>query len=122
MPNLSDLLNAMSAQEDEPKIKISLGGEIECLTDAYCALLTTHKFTPGMIIRQKPACRIYKDLGDNGIAIVIELLPEPILTGLNEHYGSDGLRMPVDMVVGEWRASAGAFVIHHVDSRRFEPS
>lgn len=117
MPSLMDLLRESS--DDEPE-RPKLAADIEAirLRDSYAAFNEQHVFKPGMIVRQKPQVRLYKAFGDNDRAIVVEMLPEPVIAGLDRG-GTSHYREPLDMLIG--CMSNDDFAIYHVDSRRFEP-
>lgn len=106
--------------EEPDRTSISREGEIACLRDALDALMTKNEFKVKMIVRQKPACKGYKSYSDNGLAIVVELLDEPIIR-VDVDSTSGHYRESMDMIVGEWDANQGVFVTFHVDSRRHEP-
>ena len=120
--DINDMLRHLRAHiapdyEDGPP-PISFDGEVECLRYAFRALNTRHAFVPGMIIRQKPGCRVYKDT-PNGVAIVVEMLDEIILETETSSQTS-GFRIPMDMIIA-LRSADGDINLFHVDSRRFEP-
>src|SRR5271154_1911711 len=62
-PSRPRLSTAMSAQD---------------LQDGLTALTVTHCFSPGMIVRQKRSCTMYRDLSEDGLAIVVEVLEAPL--------------------------------------------
>lgn len=126
MAGLGDYLSAMSRSigDDEPE-RPKLAPDIEAirLRDSLAAFNERHEFRPGMIVRQKPQARGYKTYGDNDQAIVIEMLPVPIIAPVADH-GSCYYREPIDMLVGSIEPttdSSDQFCVYHVDSRRFEP-
>ena len=106
--------------DDKPE-RPKLAADIERirLVDCLDAFNRRHVFRPGMIVRQKPQARIYKGFGDNDLAIVVELLSEPIISGLDLN-GASHYREPHDMIVGSLEGEKD-FCLFHVDSRRFEP-
>lgn len=99
--------------------KISRDGEIENLRAALSALQMANQFSVGDIVSQKPGCRLYRDISDNGLAIVVELLPSPMPANDGQDAASHCFRQTVDMVIGQWTLD-GSFILHHVDSRRYE--
>lgn len=112
------------SDDDEPK-RPKLAPDIEAirLRDSLAAFIDYHELKPGMTVRQKPQARLYTGFGDNDIAIVVALLPEPIISNAIEKFGTAHFREPVDMIVGsiEHFDDKEVFTLYHVDSRRFEP-
>jgi hypothetical protein len=117
-----ELLRRMAdeAQQEMDRPKISRIGEIEVLREGLRLLNTAHNFSPGMIVQQKPGCENYKTLSDNGVAIVVEVLAEPIIISREDDLGGMNFRTPMDMIIGEY-SSDGNFCLFYVDKRRFEP-
>ena len=105
------------AEEARPKLAADI--ERIRLVDCLSAFNERHEFRPGMIVRQKPQALNYKGFGDNDQAIVVELLAEPIIAGLEAH-GTSHYRERQDMIVGSLE-DGKLFCLFHVDSRRFEP-
>lgn len=116
-----DFITALARRlnDDDNRPKISYEGEVECLRDAFAQFNERHVFKPGDLVRQKPQASIYKTISDNGVSVVVEMLPEPII--LPSEPGTAHYREPNDMIIGE-RKSTGEFLLYHVDSRRFEPA
>lgn len=123
MPSLGDMLRDMGAESDALE-RPKLAPDIEAirLRDALAALNVRHEFRPGMIVRQKPQAQSYQTLGGNDMAIVVELLDEPIIDDESE-VGSAYYRQRLDMIIGAIfpRGARVTFNFYHVDSRRFEP-
>ena len=118
--NIQDMLEQMSNQgNQENHPKLTYGEEVAALRESLAAHNTKHHFEPGMLVRQKPAARVYQDLSPNQVGIVVEVLAEPIVD-TSRPSGSPHYRERMDMIVGE-RAPNGDFLLMHVDSRRFEP-
>lgn len=103
-------------EEENPRPKIAILGEIANLRAALGAYETHHDFVAGDLVRQKDACRIYDDsISDNRIAIVVEVYPRPrTIATTPDCY-------PVTMTIGEWDVSDGTFVFFQVDGARYEP-
>jgi hypothetical protein len=116
---IMDLMQAMADDNEPSRPKLAPDIEAIRLRDSYDALLVKHEFRPGMIVRQKPQAINYKEFGDNGLAIVIEVLAEPIIVGL-DNPGSNRHRERQDIIVGSIEDER-MFCLFHVDSRRFEP-
>lgn len=109
----------INPSEDE-RPKIAVEGEMALLADALLAFSREDApLAVGNLVRQKPACACYDLPSDNGLAIVVEVLPEPIL-GNEGNSSSNFFRERMDVVVGVWVARKGQFVLFYVDSRRFE--
>jgi len=124
-PFIQMMRASAEADDDEPpaRQKISREGEIENLRCALRSLQTVNTFAVGMIVRQKPSCRLYRDAGDNGLSIVVEILPKAVIgnAGRNDDSGSPYYQHHTDMRIGQWDKD-GDFVVFHVDSTRFEPA
>ena len=115
---LKFLNEGVSDEQERPKLAADI--ERIRLVDCLAALNTRHEFRVGMIVRQKPQARIYKEFGDNGLAIVVELLSKPIIEPGGIGVGTAHFREPLDMIVGSLEGEKD-FCLFHVDSRRFEP-
>jgi hypothetical protein len=115
----------MMWEEREERPKVAPDIEAILLRDALTVLNVEHTFAPGMIVRQKRQARLYRMLGDNDLAIVVRMLPEPIMS--QEFSVNNTLyRHEVDMVIGSIEYAGidrqqPIFATFHVDSRRFEP-
>ena len=112
----------MSGDKDKHQ-KIDPALEAVKLRDAFDALQTTHKLLPGTIVRQKRDARLYRGFGDNDHCIVVEVLGEPIISGLDKQ-GTPHFREVADIIVGSLESNSDGgsnFCCYHVDSRRFEP-
>jgi hypothetical protein len=126
MPNMMDaVLSAHGLNTDPPAPKLAPDVEALRLADCYAAFNTKHTFHPGDIVRQKPQAAMNVPYGDNDLAIVIRMLPEPVINQ-SAAASSPWFREPMDMIVGSLedspsRGDHGAFCLYHVDSRRFEP-
>ncbi len=109
---------------DPPPPKLAPDIEAIRLADSLAAFNERHLFYPGLIVHQKPQAAIYKDFGDNNMAIVVEMLAEPIM-GTQAQAGNPHYRERYDMLVGSIEPGDDGdhdrFYIYHVDSRRFEP-
>jgi hypothetical protein len=116
----------MMWEEREERSKVAPDIEAILLRDALDALNVCHTtFAPGMIVRQKRQARLYKMLGDNDLAIVVRMLPEPIMSQ-ESSVNNTLYRHEVDMVIGSIEYAGidrqqPIFATFHVDSRRFEP-
>ncbi len=121
MPDLMEALAAAARHhhDDEPH-RPRLAPDIEAirLRDSYAAFSQRYQFKPGMIVRQKLLALNYTGFGDNDIAIVVEVLDEPVFT--EGAAGSQHFHEPNDMIVGSIE-NGRTFCLFHVDSRRFEP-
>ena len=119
MSRFADFLREM--ENDAPE-RPKLAPDIEAirLRDALASYNTEHVFKPGMIVRQKPQASVYNNFGHNNLAIVVEVLKEPIMRSAGE--GGSHYREIIDMKIGSMNTDDNAgFPIFHVDSRRFEP-
>lgn len=120
--NPLELLARLANQDrddDEPqRAKIAPDIEATLLRAALVAYNTRHEFQPGMIVRQKNNCGIYKNTSANGLSIVVEVLKEPITTG--DDVSSCYFRIVNDLVIANLTPD-GDFAVWHVDGRRFEP-
>ena len=114
----------MPSSLDDPPSKLTPDVEAIRLADSLAAFNERHMFYPGLIVRQKPQAAIYTGFGDNAMAIVVEMLAEPII-GNQDKEGTPHYRERYDMLVGSIESSAdgdhNCFCVYHVDSRRFEP-
>jgi hypothetical protein len=111
-------------EDDAPRPKISDIGEAEVLRSMLAEFSARHEFRRGMIVRQKPQCEIYNLFSDNGLAIVVEMLPETLFESSRDS-GSASYRQPMDMIIATRAVRSGEAVrlaLWHVDSRRFEPA
>lgn len=115
---------AESMQGDEGASRSKLAPDMEAirLRDALAALNVRHHFEAGMIVQQKREVRQYKNSGDNDLAIVVEVLPVPIVSE-NREIGSNGFAQMVDIKIGsiEQGPHGEIFAVSHVDSSRYEP-
>lgn len=105
-------------RQDSERSKISLEGECEVLRDALASYNKSTEFRVGDIVRCKTNNKIY-NMGDNGLAIVVELLPEPFKTQPEDWSKSNGNVLRVDMIVGMLDGEQD-ILFRHVDSRRLE--
>lgn len=115
----------MSNEDHHPQLqRPKLAPEIEAirLRDALDAFLTPYQFSPGMIVRQKKQAPQYTVYGHNDFAIVVEVLPTPIIDE-SKPSGGAYFRHRMDMIVGsiEQMSDVEGFALFHVDSRVFEP-
>jgi hypothetical protein len=102
--------------------KLSLREEAEYLSNASVHMDRVHVFERRQIIRQKKACQFYRVYGHNGIAIVVEILDDPIVIPQTwESIPTGSAPMRHDMIVGQNDPENGLFVLFYVDSRRWEP-
>lgn len=101
------------SDEAPERPKSGLAGEIANLKESLAAYLTEHKFEPGTIIRQKPACRVYNEPSENKIAIVVKMLSDP-------RQGSCPGEVD-DMLIAYWLAEGKRLVLIQVCSARWEP-
>ena len=116
--DLARLLVAEHGHEDEPIAVLDPAIEAEVLRGALADLYKTHDLAEGMIVRQKRGCALYADPSANGLAIVVELLDDPV--AIDAPCGSPYWRTAADMRIGKINAE-GHFLIYHVDSARYEP-
>lgn len=89
------------------------------LVSAYHDLMTTHPFSPGDLVRWKPALKNKRRPEYDVPAIVVEVLDEPV-RDREQGAGSAYFREPLDLAIG-LLDDDDDFVILHVDSRRIEP-
>jgi hypothetical protein len=78
-----------------------------------------HAFQPGDLVCWKPGLRNRTHPRDGRPAVVIGVLPEPVLDTERES-GSSYFREPLDLLLGVY-AERGDFLVWHYDSRRFQP-
>lgn len=78
-----------------------------------------HVFRPGDLVCWKPGLRNRTQPRDGRPAVVIGVLPEPVLDTERES-GSTYFREPLDLLLGVY-AERGDFLVWHYDSRRFQP-
>lgn len=117
--DMRDIQKMFSQSSEEPEgPKILLEAEIDLLRSNLKDFNKKHDFRLGMIVRQKS--NFYRLPSDNGISIVVDMLPDLIINE-KEETGSTYYRDRYDMLIGSWSSATGAFLIFHVDSRRFEP-
>jgi len=119
MPSMEEMMFGRQ-QEEFPKLAPDI--EVLRLRDAFNALQTAHRFAVGDLVRQKPLARRYRNLGDNDQAIVLEVLPEPIVN--QGEAGSTHYRELQDLVIGILKRDPEEgdwFLPYHVYSRCFEP-
>ncbi|WP_172202787.1 hypothetical protein [Niveibacterium sp. COAC-50] len=76
-------------------------------------------FKPGMLVRWKPGLRNKRWPQYNEAAIVVAVLPEPILDDTKDA-GFTYFREPLDVILGV-RDPDHDLLLFHFDSRRFEP-
>jgi hypothetical protein len=89
------------------------------LKRAFEHFQTKHSFSPGQLVRWKAGMRDKKLPREGEPAIVIEVLPSPMLDPTTET-GAPYFRQPLDIVVGVV-GREGELLTFHFDSRRFEP-
>lgn len=85
---------------------------------AMCRLFNEkHTFAVGDIVGWKPGM---SNRNVDGPFVVVKVLQVPI-TDAESNSGSQYFNEPLDVVLGHIN-SRGEFVVHHHDSRRFEPA
>ena len=114
----SQFLRTMEDGDEGDSPKISVAGEIEVLRDAHRRYLIAHKFAPGSIIQMKQNHEVY-NLKGNKLAIVVEVLDEPIVNP-DARAGTAFFHEKMDLVIGVLDEDQDLSVLH-VSSLRFEP-
>ena len=103
-----------AALEDDPAVR-----QGRRLAEMAGLLDVSHVFTKGQLVRWKPGMKhlIYPKADD--VAIVTEILAEPII---DDHHtgGSPYYLEPLSLVIGVFE-EGGDFLEFRVDGRRFEP-
>lgn len=95
------------------------GSRIAQLTASGKALLQTHRFMPGSLVRWKSGLRNRTRPEYDEPAVVVEVLDRPVLDKETDS-GSPYFQEPLDLLLGIIDEE-GDFVIFHYDRRRFEP-
>lgn len=114
--NIEDLMRRAREHSKNERPKITAFGEVEILRTALAAYRRCYDHRVGDIVRQKPECKLSeKEFSDNSISIVVEIwdAPRPINPANPHDMGT--------MVIGQWDASDGTFMLVAVDGNRFEP-
>jgi hypothetical protein len=118
VPDIFRYLQDHQNEKGSKPLNIDPDIEAELLRAALSEFNTHHELEAGMIVRQKPACHIYRSASCGQLAIVVEVFAEPISERKIEEGGTSER---VDLLVAEIDRTDGDFVLHYVDSRRFEP-
>lgn len=108
--------------DDEDLLGSPLEGLAAALKQRFEKLNTPHRFKPGDLVRWKPGFQNRLYPRPDKIAIVLEVLPEPIFDSEKDS-SSAYFREPLDIVLGlflDSGAHRGDFLNWHFDSRRFE--
>lgn len=87
------------------------------------SLQRRHDFKPGDLVTWKPGLRNKLIPRQDRPAVVIEVLPDPVLDSERDA-GNPYFREPLDIVLGlfiEQGRHRGDFIAWHFDSRRFQP-
>jgi hypothetical protein len=79
-------------------------------------MAVSHTFEPGDLVEWKPGLQNKRSAGP---FVVHQVLDEPVIDSTDDT-GSCYFREPLDFLLGI-RDREGDFVIHHYDSRRFQP-
>lgn len=108
--------------EDDDLLGSPLDGLAGALKQRFEQLNAHHRFKPGDLVRWKPGFqnRLYPRI--DKIAVVLEVLPEPIFDSEKDS-ACTYFREPLDVVLGLFLDSGphrGDFLSWHFDSRRFE--
>ena len=90
------------------------------LQKKYAALSKRHTFKPGQLVTWKSGFRNRRVPVYGECAIVVSVLPEPVLDPEERSAGSPLFREPLDIVLGILDED-GELLMYHFDSRRFEP-
>lgn len=112
----------LQAQDEAERPKLDPDIEAVRLFEALRVIRIKHRFHPGMVIRQKPACPLYQFFGDNGLVIVVEVLDRPVFDD-RQKASSPYYKLPLDLRVG-WIQRHGLidyFPVVYASSERFEP-
>lgn len=121
---LQAFLRAATSEEPEETPKLAPDIEAELLRDALASHQIVHHFVAGMIVRQKPAAGLYHRFGNNDLAIVVEVLCDPILDGSRDP-SSPYYRLLLDLRIGFLSYAGGdaqqCFPVMYVSSQYFEP-
>ncbi|BAL23467.1 hypothetical protein [Azoarcus sp. KH32C] len=99
-----------------------LDGLAAALKQRFESLNTPHRFKPGDIVRWKSGFQNRLFPRTDKVAIVLEVLPEPIFDSEKDS-SCTYFREPLDIVLGLFLDSGphrGDFLSWHFDSRRFE--
>lgn len=115
---LRRMLDKLVAEEVEQHAKRTTPEYQMDLLDKYHRLNDRHRFEGGSLVRWKPGLRNKRrpELGE--VAIVLEVLDDPVLD-LTEGSGSTYFREPLDLIIGVLD-DQGDLLAFHADSRRFE--
>ena len=108
--------------DDDDLLDSPLEGLATALKQRFESLNTPHRFKPGDIVRWKPGFQNRRFPRIDKIAIVLEVLPEPVFD-TEKDSGCTYYREPLDIVLGLFLDSGphrGDFLNWHFDSRRFE--
>lgn len=109
--------------DDDDLLDSPLDGLATALKQRFDSLNTRHSFKPGDLVRWKTGMQNRVCPSPNKPAIVLEVLPAPILD-TEKDSGNVYFGEPLDIVLGffwESEPHRGDFIYAHVDSRRFEP-
>lgn len=104
---------------DTEKSPLELPFAAQDLRDGLTALMTTHSFAEGDIVRQKAPCVSYTQHYSGEPAIVCEILNPPMVVD-EGGCGSAYYQHRLTMIIGR-RAPDGDLNLFHVDGRRYEP-
>lgn len=108
--------------DDEDLLGSPLDGLAAALKQRFEHLNTPHRFKPGDLVRWKQGFQNRLFPRPDKIAIVLEVLPEPIFDSEKDS-SCTYFREPLDIVLGLFLDSGphrGDFLSWHFDSRRFE--
>lgn len=109
--------------DDDELLDSPLDGLAIALKQRFDSLNTAHRFKPGDLVRWKIGLQNRVCPSSNKPAIVLEVLPTPILD-TEKDSGNVYYREPLDIVLGffwESEPHRGDFLYAYFDSRRVEP-
>lgn len=113
------LLERLMAELASRSLSITPEERADLLRRRYKLFLEKHEFVPGQLVKWKEGLKNKRRPGYGEPAIVIKVLPEPILDKSGDA-GSPYFREPLDLLLGVIDED-GDFIIFHYDKRRFEP-
>lgn len=112
--NLAALIAAAAETKDKAQRSVTCE-ELAALREMFIA---PRDFKPGDFVTQIEGLQIYTEPNVGNPAIVLEMMPEPILNP-DGRFGSTTYRSVTDMIIG-FTDDSHTFNVLHVDSRRFE--
>lgn len=118
MPSI-DVAKLLSSREASDKYNLSKEEKFELLKMRYAVFLEKNEFCVGGLVKWKAGLINKAGLGYDDIAIVVNVLDEPIFDD-DKDSGSPYFKEPLDLVIAFLDAD-NDFITLHVDSRRVRP-